>query len=356
MSNKQLNQVFSVVKTFLAIVIAMVVAFVIILVVSDEPMEALYAFLLGPFTSVRRIGNLIENTIPLIYVGLGVCVLWATGKRTLSGEGCYYFGGLMAALASIKIYFIHGKSLTVTSMVIVLVVCGIMALLPMIVNLKYGTDAFVVSLLFNYVMFYIGNYIFSNYLMDITSTSSGSYPLPTDSFLPTLIPGTKVNANLIVALLMIVAVWFFMYKTKWGYSIRLVGLNPNCAKYVGINVFAVCILAQFIGGAISGFGGGMEMFGRNPRFAWFSLTNMGWDGIMVATLAKYKPQYILFSALFLGYVRTGADIMNRSSDVASEIVMIIQAVMILFIGANSFLAAMQQRVRVKYNEKAEKEA
>ncbi len=356
MSNKQLNQVFSVVKTFLAIVIAMAVAFVVILVVSDEPMEALHAFLLGPFTSVRRIGNLIENTIPLIYVGLGVCVLWATGKRTLSGEGCYYFGGLMAALASIKIYFIHGKSLTVTSMVIVLIVCGIMALLPMIVNLKYGTDAFVVSLLFNYVMFYIGNYIFSNYLMDITSTSSGSYPLPTDSFLPTLIPGTKVNANLIVALLMIVAVWFFMYKTKWGYSIRLVGLNPNCAKYVGINVFAVCILAQFIGGAISGFGGGMEMFGRNPRFAWFSLTNMGWDGIMVATLAKYKPQYILFSALFLGYVRTGADIMNRSSDVASEIVMIIQAVMILFIGANSFLAAMQQRVRVKYNEKAAKEA
>ncbi len=356
MSNKQLNQVFSVVKTFLAIVIAMAVAFVIILVVSDEPMEALHAFLLGPFTSVRRIGNLIENTIPLIYVGLGVCVLWATGKRTLSGEGCYYFGGLMAALASIKIYFIHGKSLTVTSMVIVLIVCGIMALLPMIVNLKYGTDAFVVSLLFNYVMFYIGNYIFSNYLMDITSTSSGSYPLPTDSFLPTLIPGTKVNANLIVALLMIVAVWFFMYKTKWGYSIRLVGLNPNCAKYVGINVFAVCILAQFIGGAISGFGGGMEMFGRNPRFSWFSLTNMGWDGIMVATLAKYKPQYILFSALFLGYVRTGADIMNRSSDVASEIVMIIQAVMILFIGANSFLAAMQQRVRVKYNEKAAKEA
>ena len=356
MSNKQLNQVFSVVKTFLAIVIAMAVAFVIILVVSDEPMEALHAFLLGPFTSVRRIGNLIENTIPLIYVGLGVCVLWATGKRTLSCEGCYYFGGLMAALASIKIYFIHGKSLTVTSMVIVLIVCGIMALLPMIVNLKYGTDAFVVSLLFNYVMFYIGNYIFSNYLMDITSTSSGSYPLPTDSFLPTLIPGTKVNANLIVALLMIVAVWFFMYKTKWGYSIRLVGLNPNCAKYVGINVFAVCILAQFIGGAISGFGGGMEMFGRNPRFSWFSLTNMGWDGIMVATLAKYKPQYILFSALFLGYVRTGADIMNRSSDVASEIVMIIQAVMILFIGANSFLAAMQQRVRVKYNEKAAKEA
>ena len=144
MSNKQLNQVFSVVKTFLAIVIAMAVAFVIILVVSDDPMEALHAFLLGPFTSVRRIGNLIENTIPLIYVGLGVCVLWATGKRTLSGEGCYYFGGLMAALASIKIYFIHGKSLTVTSMVIVLIVCGIMALLPMIVNLKYGTDAFVV--------------------------------------------------------------------------------------------------------------------------------------------------------------------------------------------------------------------
>ena len=164
------------------------------------------------------------------------------------------------------------------------------------------------------------------------------------------------NANLIIALIAIVLTWFFLYKTKWGLSIRLIGANPNYARYIGINVFAMCVLAQFIGGALSGFGGGMEMFGRNPRFAWFSLTNLGWDGIMVATLARYKPQYVLFSALFLGYVRTGADIMNRSSDVASEIVMIIQAVMILFIGANAFLARTQQKLRVKYNTQKAKEA
>ncbi|MDD3252852.1 MAG: ABC transporter permease [Lachnospiraceae bacterium] len=351
MNNKQLNQLFSVIKTILAIFIAMIVAFMIILIVSEEPLTALNAFLLGPFSSTRRIGNLIENTIPLIYVGLGVCILWATGKRTLSGEGCYYFGGLMAATVSIKMIALHGYKSTVFSMIVVFFVCGLMALLPMIVNLKYNTDAFVVSLLFNYVIFYVGNFIFSKFLMDITSTSSGSYPLPKDSFLPVLIPGTKVNANLIVALLAIVVVWFFLYKTKWGYRIRLVGLNPSYARYIGINVFAVCILAQFIGGGISGFGGGMEMFGRNPRFSWFSLTNMGWDGIMVATLAKYKPQYIIFSAFFLGYVRTGADIMNRSSDVASEIVMIIQAIMILFIGANAFLAGTQQKLRVKYSAK-----
>lgn len=87
MSNKKLNQIFSVVKTLMAVLIAMVVAFGIILVVSKEPLSALRHFLFGPFTSVRRIGTLIENTIPLIFVGLGVCVLWATGKRTLSGEG-----------------------------------------------------------------------------------------------------------------------------------------------------------------------------------------------------------------------------------------------------------------------------
>ena len=251
MNNNRLNQTFSFVKVLLAIVIAMLTAFVIILIVSDEPMEALHAFLLGPFTSTRRMGNLIENTVPLIYVGLGVCVLWATGKRTLSGEGCYYFGGLMAAAVSLKLTVVHGHSLTLVSMAVVLVVCGLMALLPMIVNLKYGTDAFVVSLLFNDVIFYIGNYIFSNYLMDITSTSSGSYPLPKDSFLPTLIDGTKVNANLIIALIAIVLTWFFLYKTKWGLSIRLIGANPNYARYIGINVFAMCVLAQFIGGALS---------------------------------------------------------------------------------------------------------
>ena len=66
MNNNRLNQTFSFVKVLLAIVIAMLTAFVIILIVSDEPMEALHAFLLGPFTSTRRMGNLIENTVPLI--------------------------------------------------------------------------------------------------------------------------------------------------------------------------------------------------------------------------------------------------------------------------------------------------
>ena len=191
MNNNRLNQTFSFVKVLLAIVIAMLTAFVIILIVSDEPMEALHAFLLGPFTSTRRMGNLIENTVPLIYVGLGVCVLWATGKRTLSGEGCYYFGGLMAAAVSLKLTVVHGHSLTLVSMAVVLVVCGLMALLPMIVNLKYGTDAFVVSLLFNYVIFYIGNYIFSNYLMDITSTSSGSIRCPRTASSPRSLTGQR---------------------------------------------------------------------------------------------------------------------------------------------------------------------
>lgn len=116
MNNKQLNQVFSFMKTLLAIFIAMVFALVIILMVSDEPLTALHSFLLGPFTSMRRIGNLIENIVPLIYVGLGVCILWSTGKRTLSGEGCYYFGGLTAAAISLKFFLLHGKSLTLFSM------------------------------------------------------------------------------------------------------------------------------------------------------------------------------------------------------------------------------------------------
>ena len=77
---------------------------------------------------------------------------------------------------------------------------------------------------------------------------------------------------------------------------------------------------------------------------------------MVATLAYYKPQYILLSALFLGYVRTGADIMNRTSDVASEIVLVIQAIMILFIGAKSFMAGTQQKLRVKYSTEERKGA
>ena len=95
--------------------------------------------------------------------------------------------------------------------VVSIIVCGLLALLPIIVNMKYGADDFVVSLLFNYVIFYVGNYIFSNFLMDINSTSSGSYLLPEDTFFPTLVEKTKINGSLIVALVMVVFTWFFLY-------------------------------------------------------------------------------------------------------------------------------------------------
>ena len=109
------------------------------------------------------------------------------------------------------------------------------------------------------------------------------------------------------------------------------------AKYSGIGVGGAIVLSQVIGGAVAGMGGAVEILGMYTRFSLTSLPGYGFDGIIIAILAKNNPLFVPFAALFLAYLRIGADIMSRRTDVAPEVVSIVQSLIILLVGAKLFL-------------------
>ena len=98
-----------------------------------------------------------------------------------------------------------------------------------------------------------------------------------------------------------------------------------------------------MGGFIAGIGGAVEQLGMYNRFQYQALSNHGFDGIMIAILARYNPKFVPLAALFLAYIRVGADVMARTSDVPVEIVNIIQAVVIMFVAAERFLERWRHR-------------
>ena len=120
-------------------------------------------------------------------------------------------------------------------------------------------------------------------------------------------------------------------------------MNQSFAKYSGIKVNSVILSCQLIGGFIAGAGGAVEVLGMYERFQYSSLTSHGFDGILIAILAKYNPLMVPISALFLAYIRVGADIMARMTDVTVEIVYIIQAVIIIFVASEHFLSKWKHR-------------
>lgn len=347
MSNKRINELFYMVKTMLAIFVAMIFAFLFIILISDEPVTAIKAFLTGPFSSMRRFGNMIEFFIPVCFTALGACVIFSIGQCSVIGEGTVFFGGLIAAWVSIKLGT-GGMMSHTTSFLAASIICGLIAMIPMYLKLKFNADLFVDSLMLNYVLLYLGTFILNYSIRDPEIGMTASYALPEEANLPVIISKTQVTTALILALIAVVLTVLFMDRTNWGYKMKMIGSNEKFSKYSGINIGALCMLSAFLGGALSGAGGAAEMLGRYERFQWLGLPGFGWDGILIATIAGFKAKNIPLAALFIAYIRTGADIMNRTSDVPSEMVIVIQSLLILMIASRGFLAKFHQKLIVRH--------
>ena len=347
MNSRQVNEMFQVIKTMLAILVAMVFAFLFILLISNEPLTALKAFLTGPFSSIRRFGNMIEFFIPVCFTALGACVIFAIGQCSVIGEGCIFFGGLLAAWVTIKM----GTGGVVTQIVAFLaasLICGLIAMIPMYLKLKYNADLFVDSLMLNYVLLYVGTFILNYSIRDPEIGMTASYTMPQGSALTVLVEKTQITTALPLAVIAVILVVIFMEKTSVGYQMRMVGANEKFARYSGMSIGALCMLSAFLGGVLSGAGGAAEILGRYERFQWLGLPGFGWDGILIATIAGFKARNVPIAALFIAYIRTGADIMNRTSDVPSELIIAIQSLLILMIASRGFLSKLHQRLIVRH--------
>lgn len=332
---------FNVLRTVVAMVIALLAAFVVILLVSDQPLESVKLFVLGPFSKVRYLGNIVEAAIPLIFSGLAMSVVFQASQFNLGAEGIFYISGSVISLIAIWVPLPGG----VHQLVIILVgavVGALVMLIPGILKAKFGASELVSSLMMNSILLGLGSYLMSEVLQD-PMASNGSYPYAETAAMPVLVKGTKIHAGVLIALLCVVLVYFFLYRTKWGYEIRMLGKNSKFAEYSGINTVKVIILAHLVSGALSGVGGAVESISMHTRFEWTSLPGYGFNGAMIAMLANNNPISVIFAALFVAYLSTGADIVARLSDVPTEMVVILQSLIILLMAAERFLHSFRQR-------------
>ncbi|MDN6699317.1 MAG: ABC transporter permease, partial [Staphylococcus equorum] len=328
---------FEVLRTFLAIFISLAVVTVIVFFISDEPFEAIQSLLIGPFTTLRRFGNVIELMIPLTFTGLAITVVFRSKRFNLSADGTFYAGSLIAAVVGLISPFPPVISIII-AFIVALIIGGVIGYIPAIVQKKFGANELVTSLMLNYVVNYGVKYIFNYKIRDPQKSSLQSYPMPESFQLRNLIPGTRIHSGIVIMAVVVFIVWFILYRTRWGYSLRATGSNEKFAKYSGIKVGLVVILAQSMGTALASLGGAIEMIGLHKTFKWKENPGFGFDGVIISTLANGNPALVPLAAFFLSYVRVGADILNRTTQIPAEIVAIVQAIIILLVAAQAFLA------------------
>ncbi len=341
MNPKKIEKQFALLRVLLAVLTALALAVVIILFVSDTPLASLRYLLIGPFTTVRRMGNVVEAVIPLLFTGVGVSIMYAANQTNMAVEGAFFLG----AVGATGMALLHLPA-GLHPLVCIAVGGGAGALVtavPALLYIKCGAKPVVSSLMMNYVALYAGLYLINYHFYDAAAGYLCSLPFAQSARLPRLLPGTSIHAGLFLGVAAVILGYLYLYHSKGGYAIRVIGMNQSFARYVGIQVSTVILSCQLLGGFLAGAGGAVEVLGMYDRFQYQSLTNHGFDGILVAIMAKYNPKLVPVSALFLAYVRVGADIMARMTDVTVEIVSIIQAVIILFVAAEQFLAGWEHR-------------
>jgi simple sugar transport system permease protein len=344
MTNTQ--KVFELYRTALVIVISLLIALLIILLVSDVPGEAMKLFLIGPLDSLRHFGNVLEMMVPLLFTGLAISVMFSASQFNLGVEGAFFFGAIGASFIAVNWSLppvIHPLVAILWGGLIGSVFCGV----PGVLKIKWGASELVSSLMFNYIAFFFGLYLINYFLRDVNAGAMVSHPFAETAKLARLIPKTRVHFGILIAALMVVLSSVFLYRTRWGYRILVVGQNIRFARYAGINTDRAIILSQVLGGFIAGIGGAIEVLGLYRRFSWQLLPGYGWTGVIVAILARNNPKYIPIAAFFLAYMRIGADIMSRATDMPNEFVAIIQGIIIILIAASSFLAGQRHRMVVK---------
>ncbi len=358
---QRVEAIFELLRVVLGLLVAYCITLVLIVITSDVSAgEVIQNFVLGPFTTPRRFGQLMGKFIPYVLGGCGMCFIYGCGRFNLIGEGIVNFAPAVACIVLFNTPIFDGIP-WILGVAILLIICcavgGALAMVPAIGREKLKVSEMVTSIIMNYMLLYLSLWLLKMFFTDRGQAFLCSPMYPDNGKFFQLISGTNLHAGIFISIIGWVIACLMYDRMRIGTKIRICGSNGMFAKYSGLNTTKVILIAQLIGGLYAGAAACVDAFGMYTRYQYSTLTNIGMDALIVAVIARKKPIYIPLAAFVLAYVRTSAVVLNLSSNIPIEFVNMMQAVLILFIAAQNFLKKSKDKVIYKMsmeNEKQEK--
>jgi len=328
----------------LAALAAILIGFLVIVSISDEPINALYYLLVEPFMNMFNFGTILNKTVPLVLTGLAVAVVFKAGVFSMGAEGQLYIGAFFGALVAVYVdglpALIHIPLILVTAMI----GGALFGFLPGLLKGFLNVDEIVSTLMLNYVGIFTVSYLLNNVFKDPASGGYARMPYVDESGkLGRFIEGLPTHTGIFIAILAVIVVYLYLYKTRGGYEMRLVGQNRSFAEYGGINAKWVIVKSVMAGGILAGLAGIVEVIGVHGTLKDNFSDGLGFDGIIIALLARNHPIGVLFAGFFFAYLQVGAQLMSANSDVSRELAVIIQVLLVLFVSATAIFNYLKAR-------------
>lgn len=313
----------------LAVVTTFILTAVLVVLVKANPVEAYYYFLVDPLSSrVSAIEVLVKST-PLLLTGAAVTFAFVGGYWNIGAEGQLYAGATAATAIGIQMEGIS-PWIALPLMIIGGFLAGMLwALVPALMKVKLAIDEVVTTLLLNSVAIFVVSALLNGPWRNPISQWPQSPEIAPSAIFPKLIPRSRLHLGFILAVVIIVILWFVLTRTAFGLRMRAVGLGSEAARFAGINVPQTMLISALVSGGIAGLAGVSEVAGIHYHLIDAISPGYGYTGIIIATLGTLNAWGVALAALFIGLIDTGSQTVSRALGVPAYLGDVIQATLLL---------------------------
>ena len=333
----------------LAILVAFLAGAIMLLLLGANPLAAYATMVRGVFGSMSGFTQSLVKATPLLLVGLGICIAFRASMINIGGEGQIIAGALMATWFSLQFRTWPGWLLIPATLVMGFLAGAFWGFIPGVLKARLNVNEILSTVMMNAIALQLMNLLVRGPLIDPAGVAAKTYlpqseRLPQQVWLGRLVPQTLLHSGGIIAVLLAVMVYVFLWRTTIGYRIRAVGLSPDASRYAGIPVPFYQALSLTLAGGFAGLAGVIEVIGVQHRLLEGITSGYGFSGIVAALFGGLHPLGLIPASWLFGSLLVGADMMQRAVQVPSALIdTLLGLVVLLVVGSQMWSRRLATR-------------
>lgn len=309
-----------------------------------NPLHAYYYFLVDPLSGRTSAIEVLVKSTPLLLTGAAVTFAFVGGYWNIGAEGQLYAGATAATAVGLQMHNFPAW-VAIPLMILGGFVAGMAwALIPALMKVKLAIDEVVTTLLLNSIAIFVVSALLNGPWRNPISQWPQSPEIADSAIFPKLIARSRLHLGFLLALIIIVLLWFVISRTAFGLRMRAVGLSSEAARFAGINVERTLLTSALVSGGIAGLAGVSEVAGLHYHLIDAISPGYGYTGILIATLGTLNAWGVALAALFIGLIDTGGQTVSRAMGVPAYLGDVIQATLLLV----TLGVLLLQRYRIRW--------
>lgn len=339
-----------------AVLLALILGAIMLLALGANPFSGFATMFGAAFGNIEGLAATCMKSVPLLLVGVGICISFRANVINIGGEGQMVMGALWSTITALSFPDLGGPILVPLVLIMGILGGALWGAIPGALKAWFNVSEILSTIMLNIVAVQIMNFLLRGALIDPGEIERGTRipqtaRLPESSDLPLLFEGLRMHMGFVIALTAALVAWILLWRTTLGFKLRSVGLSRDAARYAGIPVKRSIITALALSGAMAGLAGAILVFGsESHRMVTDGSStgftgSAGFNGIVVALFAGLHPLWSIPSALLFGGMLVGANALQRAAQVPSALVIALNGLIVVFVVSSEYFRRKLQENR-----------